>query len=458
MKKIFSILFALIFSFSNVVADPLDEDCKYLETLFSEVAIDMSLSLDEKAISAESVVEEIKTIYKATASAKIEKKEGIDRKAFASAINEIYSKFSINNGHVSVFNKIDNDFLMPFTHCFIYYSDVYFSKENESFVVYENYKNIKKGMLYTGSCENLFKTIHNNQILYRFGTFSSELIKKSKISIENKDFEIQVKGDVGQAKYRADYDFQKIDDNIYLKIEKCNYSDKTLEKQYFTESEKIIEDFKNANNIIFDLRNNLGGYSTYLNQFLYALIYSEKTKQNDLDFSKWSRNLYAGEKRINTQTMIDKTTSKGLAPRSYINYCIENLDTKYIEENKEEKNTVTPWYKGKIFVLMNPLTCSAAEGFILSLKKLFGQNVVIIGQNSQGNFDFVDVYEYILPNSKIQLKLCAVDSRKINLLKEKSWHGDTMGIFPDYWCKPKDIVTILCHFIGNNKLEKIIKL
>lgn len=278
------------------------------------------------------------------------------------------------------------------------------------------------------------------------------------ISVENKDYKIRVFNDIGSLKERKDYDLKKIDNSIYLKIEKNKYSDDEVqEKQFFNDSEKIIKEFQNTNSIIFDFRNNLGGTSKYLNHFLQALIYDEKTNEKDFEFTRWYNSLYAGEKRINTRMMINKAT--GRAPSEYINYYLENLDKKYLIKEEYEEVVINPWYKGKIYILINPLTTSAPEKFILVLKKVFGQNVIIIGQNSLGALEFTDTYDYLLPNSKIELRLSAVDYRNTLLLNtEKCWHGDTFGIFPDYWCIPQDIVTTLSYLTGNKNLEKYIKL
>lgn len=461
MKKNILTFIFLIFSFSSIFANPLDDDCLYLESLFSNVAIDMSLALEEKNLTTQNVIDDIKSIYKDTASSKVEKKDGIDRKAFASAISEVYAKYAYKNGHASIFDVKGDNFFVPFEPQLVYYSDVFFTKENDSYIVYENYKKIKKGMHYTGNTDNLLKTVHNNQTLFRFCTFSptTTVIKNTMISVENKEYKIRVFNDIGSLKERKDYDFQKIDDNtIYLKIEKNKYTDDEVqEKQFFNDSEKIIKEFKNADSIIFDFRNNLGGTLNYLTHFLQALIYDKKTKENDLEFTRWHSSLFAGEKRINTKMMINKAI--GRAPSDYINYYLENLDKKYLIDEEYENVAITPWYKGKIYILINPLTCSAPERFILDLKNVFSQNVIVVGQNSLGSLDFSDAYDYLLPNSKIELRLCAVDYRDILLLNtEKCWHGETFGIFPDYWCIPQDIVSLLSYLTGNNNLEEYVKL
>lgn len=180
-------------------------------------------------------------------------------------------------------------------------------------------------MCYTGNTDNLLKTVHNNQTLFRFCIFFPTVIKNTMISVENKDYKIRVFNDIGSLKERKYYDFKKIDNSIYLKIEKNKYSDDEVqEKQFFNDSEKIIKEFQNTNSIIFDFRNNLGGTSKYLNHFLQALIYDEKTNEKDFEFTRWYNSLYAGEKRINTRMMINKAT--GRAPSEYINYYLENLD------------------------------------------------------------------------------------------------------------------------------------
>ncbi len=197
MKKNILILIFLIFSFSSIFSNPLDDDCTYLKTLFSDVAIDMSLALEENNLTTQIVIDEIKSIYKDTALSKVEKKDGIDRKAFASAISEVYAKYAYRNGHISVFDVKGNNFFVPFWLQLVYYSDVFFIKENDSYIVYEDYKKIKKGMCYTGNTDNLLKTVHNNQTLFRFCIFSPIVIKNTMISVENKDYKIRVFNDIG---------------------------------------------------------------------------------------------------------------------------------------------------------------------------------------------------------------------------------------------------------------------
>lgn len=59
----------LIFSFSSIFSNPFDDDCTYLKTLFSDLAIDMSFALKEKKkLTTQNVINEIKSIYKDTAS------------------------------------------------------------------------------------------------------------------------------------------------------------------------------------------------------------------------------------------------------------------------------------------------------------------------------------------------------------------------------------------------------
>lgn len=56
MKKNILIFIFLIFSFSSIFSNPFDDDCTYLKTLFSDVAIDMSLALEEKNLTTHGMV------------------------------------------------------------------------------------------------------------------------------------------------------------------------------------------------------------------------------------------------------------------------------------------------------------------------------------------------------------------------------------------------------------------
>ena len=71
MKKKIFIFILFLFVFSDIFSNALDEDCAYLGTLLSDVAIDMSLALEEKNLTSKDVINDIKSIYKKTASKKL---------------------------------------------------------------------------------------------------------------------------------------------------------------------------------------------------------------------------------------------------------------------------------------------------------------------------------------------------------------------------------------------------
>ena len=56
------------------------------------------------------------------------------------------------------------------------------------------------------------------------------------------------------------------------------------------------------------------------------------------------------------------------------------------------------------------------------------------------------------------LKTETETKEKSKLLTEECWHGDTWGVFPDYWCEPKDIITVLSYLTKNKNLKNFIKL
>lgn len=87
--------------------------------------------------------------------------------------------------------------------------------------------------------------------------------------------------------------------------------------------------------------------------------------------------------------------------------------------------------------LLDRNSYSASELSPLFAKRILGENVKIIGENSAGCIQFGDVLPYQLPNSRIAISLSSAKNTLLNYFE--NWHGEQYGIYPDYWALGCDL-------------------
>ena len=96
------------------------------------------------------------------------------------------------------------------------------------------------------------------------------------------------------------------------------------------------------------------------------------------------------------------------------------------------------FYDGRIVILIDRNTMSASEEAVFLAKKAVGADkVFVVGENSGGCFEYVDILDYALPNSGIYLHLA--DKKITSLSENPQWHGEGFGIYPDYWAIGTDL-------------------
>ena len=172
------------FFFKRVDISTIDSDLQKLSTLFTDSAVDIAQTIDE-GLEVEYMIEEIKTEYsKSVRHNKIPmsiNENGIAENRLAICISNVLSKnLTHPNGHLYFTSPYQTFY--PFLSYVVFGSDILFEKSGSEYRVYSsNDDRIKQGMLYTGSTENLYKTIADGKELYRFGVFSNEYLKNAKI-------------------------------------------------------------------------------------------------------------------------------------------------------------------------------------------------------------------------------------------------------------------------------------
>ena len=165
--------------------------------------------------------------------------------------------------------------------------------------------------------------------------------------------------------------------NIPIIVCKKFYYDNDIEKQQLIEFSKSGANYKNDEPLIIDLRDNIGGSSLYIYDFLTGLLGNDNIGYTHKYIQKCS-NLYL--------EWLKK----------------ENIDWNPFEEENVYKETFEkiPNQK-KIYVLFNELTGSAAEEAIAYFKNI--ENIIIVGDHTSGSFSCGNCIDFYLPNSHLKV-------------------------------------------------------
>ena len=160
----------------------------------------------------------------------------------------------------------------------------------------------------------------------------------------------------------------------YIDCKKCYY-DTPEEKQQLEEFAKLGKDYRNKEPLILDLRDNQGGSTVYIYDFLKDLIGEEPGYS--LRFLQRSSALY----------------------RDYLKMRGIDWTPEQPEQWAEEFCPVVSNEK-PIYVLMNEKTASAAEEGIAFLKNM--ENVTLVGNHTKGCVSCGNCFPIYLPHSHLE--------------------------------------------------------
>ncbi len=437
------------FLFKRVDVSKIDSDCEFLRTILSEASIDISKSIDE-GLDLDQLIADIKNAY-----AKDVKKHklwmninenGIASNRFALCISDVFKKkLTRPNGHLSATSPYGT--YSPFRTKVLFYSGILFEKSGNDYVVYSSdNKNITQGMLYTGEEENLFRTIVDGKVLYRFGLRLDERKYIAKINVEGKEYKTPVKANLGDVQDIKNFSFYTQNDILYIYSNTFTWHTEADQNRFFDDIDEIGREIQNQDikTIVFDFRHNSGGNSLICYRLLGALVCGaadKKSKEYD-DYGRYYAYLNSNEICINTLTSRNRLTLQGRGDDRLSRVLHNNTKEKYTSLNYDDEDyikTVSPVYDGKIIFVTDFNTASSSEMLILEAKTIFKDKVTIVGQNTYGALDYANVFQFNLPDSKDSVLLCFSDNTTSPFITDSGiWEGDCMGITPDYWFTFKD--------------------
>lgn len=430
-------LFLLISCGGVTSTKSIEKDCEYLKTFLPEVSIQFSQAVDE-GFDWEPFYKELKSMYVLSSWRRFRKsprdENGINKDAFANGIAWAMQKtLNKKDSHMSA--RGDSQGLFPFCSKFIYKSDVLFEKRADGFyVVQSNSKNIESGMKYTGEEECLVPEYSDGKILYRFVVFSEYLRKwKTKINLDGKEKTIPVEWDGLQPADSEDIFFEENDGILTVAIKTMRPRLEKNTEAYEANVEKICKKINDYSTVVFDFRDNGGGYLESFTPIITAMIYGDIDSVYDDRIQVVNNYLYTGKVDMLTSTVANRRILEGNMMSSF--YHDHKAERYYTYPEPDEKPDFSnKAFKGKIFVITNPNTCSAAEYSLAALKYLFKDQVTQLGMKTAGMLDFGGAYTYILPDSKLKIHLCCSDLSEMMVLGQGSgWRGDTEGFYPDVW-------------------------
>lgn len=442
----------LLFTFSScnkyvekgyLTKKEIEKDCKELKKYLKNAYILYDENLNQSP-ELENIDKNIAKNLKLTDSSKISVRDFQNE-----IVRVLQNNITIPDSHLRVFSSDKVNCI--FSHNNVYFTNIIFQENNGQYFVLQDFSDdIQKGDIYTGKTENLYKILlQNGTTAYQYGVKTSKKIKNCFISINNQNIQVQI---LKENEFCSDfYDFEQFNSNNFFIKEDTLY----ISNIDFNFPQKILlsipikpEEIKNYN-IVFDLRNNLGGQINgcfdYLNFFLFANTEFEninvlkKCQSNErkvlLSSEVWEAN-YNLSKELNI-------SNYKLFKMKIIGFFFKVLHIKHKVESKNKTQNRPSfqknYYPKKIIVILNKNTSSTAELFLVNLYEIAGDKITTIGENSAGCVEFMGNYRYILPNSKLGICISNTDERFVKELNNPNFRGELNGFFPDFWIISRNV-------------------
>ncbi len=478
-----SFLFSVTESTNNVSEKKIHEDLDSLKTYLTQCWVGYDEAV-QKGFNIDRCIRKIKTDYKRiNFKHKHQKKDdvyynGINNTAMTSAIIRNLSKYlpeENKDEHFYITGEINNGSIYPrlyqfYTNIFLEYSD------GKYIVCKSDMKAIPIGSIYTDNPENALPWIKDGKRIYRLGIKQAYYYETTKLNFNGKDIEVKVTYINNFNKIENHIGYLDTDNSIYVSLSDCFLEriNKEKHEELEKEFEEILNKISNNNykkNLILDLRGNGGGFSNYPEQILSSYFYgNDKVKARN--FNSFLKVFDYGSITLVSLETAKKQYEYALENKGLSNEWINTAIKHYQKLLKAPKRTYigleflpmgqlpqikTKDFNGKVIILMNTETGSAAEyGIALSYFE-DKDSVILIGEKTIGACDYGGLYTYILPNSKVQISLCTVDSRKIAGFAHNShWHGDTLGFYPDFYATDENLLDTILYITQDKELTHVL--
>lgn len=436
------------------------QNLKYiLQTCYAgyEKACERGLNLDEVMAQIEAKFTGQETVYS---------------RDIAKAFYEETKKYIID-AHFKSY--LGNSELRFCEHENIYYSDIYIENEEaDSF-------NSEEGAL--------FPYYKNGKEMLRVGRFSVEPVTEVSSKLNGKSQKQPVRlYPCDSPSYKPVLVEKESAQTAYIRLEsfmpnETKASDINL-KKFMDAGLRYLD----KSNVIVDLRTNNGGFLKYVDSFIKGFLFNYSKITSEEVFLKIENtyNKKRAELKEDCFTIISPGTVQleqlsleidKIYKKQYKNYVshwtkpeekklqmfakwMKNPSKKYLRTNFIDENLnlmafpKQPAFKGRMFVLIDRNSVSAAEDFILMTKKCLGEDVVIvIGENSFGSIEFGALADYSLPNSELSFHI-AKEACYQAMEKLSNWHGEGKGVYPDIWSTDEDMLETLVAVTGDEGLRK----
>lgn len=339
---------------------------------------------------------------------------------------------------------LGNNFRNVFGYHIVFFSDVYFEKKGKDyFVVSSSDESIKAGSKYKGKKENLYKCLTSSGELYRFGVMSDCNVDSAELSLDSGKVKTSVRFD---PKYISQRDTSKVSESeklLYIKVSDWAFGfdygsdEMTMARAKLNEIKEASKKAFEKDYVIVDLRGNPGGISNYGEEVLNYLYFANEPKL----IGPYTINLKNAKKRqiilLSSEIAHAGTRYNNLGPRAAYDPDLyprkyEGIDEKACKEFPAYKGEKK--FKGKLIILTDSVSASASEDFIAMARLIDEENVILVGENTNGCISYGGVQRYYLPESGIILNLsCADFSESALFAKNEKWAGETYGFMPDYW-------------------------
>ena len=223
-------------------------------------------------------------------------------------------------------------------------------------------------------------------------------------------------------------------------------------------------EYSQSPQLFLDLTN-----TSYQKEIELNELSKQLTDKND-QIKQIEKEIQESEKQIKEYTMKLKEKDANLnyyesleitneTSNSYYKYCVSKLEKNqnqlFYKINKMEVvklDKLKSYYKGKLIFITDRNTASASENLIYLAKVTLGnEKVIVIGENSLGCFEYVTVFSYLLPNSRLSINLSSRRNSMLNLFPQ--WHGDCYGIYPDYWSIGNDLNETIFLVTKDNEMK-----
>jgi hypothetical protein len=457
MKKIIILFLMLnsLFCFSESKKNTkqmINEDCEYLKKYVTNAYANYDLDV-EKGFDIDETIKTIKSSYKKNYGYK----NNLRINDFGWLIGfTLGQDLPIKDNHLTIKTPEFDSTL--FSQENAYYSDIYFEKVGTEYKIkYSSLVNFSKGMTYTDDEQYLVPVFYKNEWLYRYVLLQDSFINDVSININNCKKKIETKRNSLINIPRKEIGYKSTDKNIYISLGTCDVSDRIVREFVIKQILLVIEKLKNENlekNVILDIRNNTGGREEIIDSLIFGIFYRETYSSN----RNYEEMFEVGEK--GSFQLFSKETEEAnniQLPESKRNKNLENYQ-KHILGSPTDRLNYLPQFgnekmKGKLYILMDRRTVSAAEFGIAFAYMINKNKIVLVGEKTIGAGSSNYHLSYTLPNSKIQIRLGNYSYYyTTSLSQNKRWNGDTKGFYPDYWCTQDTILPTLIELTKDEKL------